>query len=117
MGAEDKPVPADYYGEGRIRLAVYRPSNGYWYIKGPEMTHWGSSSGNTWTQCGAPGDIPVPFDYYGDGMRLAVYRPNGGTWFVKGPGLADWYASSGNQWYQCGIAGDVPMNIPYKGWH
>jgi len=114
----DIPVPKDFHNEGKLRIAVYRPSNGVWYIKSAEMKHWGHSRGNTATQCGIRGDIPVPFDYYGEGkMRLAVYRPANGMWYVKGQGLKNWGQSQGNQWYQCGIRGDVPMNIKYRGKH
>ena len=27
----DIPIPADYFNEGKKRLAVFRPSNGNWY--------------------------------------------------------------------------------------
>ena len=109
----DIPVPMDYFGEGRLRLAVWRPSNGVWYIKGGESTwNWAQSKQNIALQCGVKGDIPVPGDYFGDGIvRLAVWRPSLGIWFIKGPTIADWTYSEGNVAVQCGKEGDIP--VPY----
>lgn len=42
----DIPVPADYFGEGKIRLAVFGQTTGVWMIKGPGNADWDKSSGN-----------------------------------------------------------------------
>lgn len=39
-------MPADYFKEGKLRMAVWRYSTGMWAIKGPGMTDWSKSSGN-----------------------------------------------------------------------
>ena len=67
-GAEAVP-PAD--------LAVWRPSNGYFYVLG------GQGSTQTFFQWGMQGDKPAPGDYDGDGKTdFAIFRPSSGQWWV-----------------------------------
>ena len=110
----DVPVPRDYFNEGTVRVAVWRPKNGTWLIKGKGNAHFHVSQGNLRIQCGAFGDIPVPGDYYGDGtIRIAVWRPINGNWYIKGPGNANWDDSTGNVVIQCGVKGDIPAQADY----
>src|SRR3712207_6863699 len=51
------PISADYDGDGRTDIAVFRPSSGTWYVRNISVVSWG----------GAPGDVPVARDYDGDG--------------------------------------------------
>ena len=83
----------DFNGDGQSDIAVWRPSNGCWFIMGQGVYPWG-----------ALGDIPVPADYNGDGKDdLAVFRPGEGTWYIYFPGTGDYHI------WQWGQAGDIPV--------
>ncbi len=82
----DKPLPADYDGDGRMDAAVVRPSTGFrlsnaiWYIRNSSdlsvrYDSWGRLSGRA-------SDTFVPADYDGDGKAdLAIFRS--GIWYIK----------------------------------
>jgi len=102
--ASDVPVPADYDGDGRADLAVWRPATGEWLVVG-------SRDGVvTRRQWGAPGDVPVPADYDGDGRAdLSIWRPSTGEWWVLGSRDG---AVTSRQW---GAAGDLPVPVDFDG--
>ena len=104
LGAGSAAAPGDFYCDGKSDIAVYRPSNGTWYVV-PSAP--GQAAGSY--QWGTSTDIPVAGDYDGDGKTdIAVFRPSTGTWFV----LASNRPAYSFQW---GASADIPVPADYDG--
>jgi uncharacterized delta-60 repeat protein len=100
--AGDKPVIADYDGDGKTDPAVFRPSTGGWFVQR-------SRDGFYAIQFGAAEDKPVAADYDGDGKAdQAVFRPSNGVWYL-------WNSRDGFSAAQFGISTDKPVPADYDG--
>ncbi|HXW05577.1 MAG TPA: choice-of-anchor Q domain-containing protein [Vicinamibacterales bacterium] len=99
---------ADFDGDRRSEIAIYRPASGSWYYL-ESVTGFTAGTARIW---GAPLDIPVWGDYDGDGRTdVTVYRPSTGHWFV----LQSSTAYGARATYQWGTTGDMPVPGDYDG--
>ncbi|MEO8573159.1 MAG: FG-GAP-like repeat-containing protein [Pyrinomonadaceae bacterium] len=102
------PKPrADFDGDGRTDLSVFRPSEGNWYLNrstaGFSIIGWGIST-----------DTLVPGDYDGDGKAdTAVFRPDANS------ANPDYFVLNSNGFVYTGVSwgspGDIPVNGDYDG--
>lgn len=89
---------ADFDGDGKTDVSIYRPSAGqWWYLR--------SSDGqNRAFQFGDAMDKIVPADYTGDAKTdIAVWRPANGEWFILRSEDSSFYS------FPFGASGDLPL--------
>jgi len=84
----------DYNGDGLSEIAVFRPDNGLWAVRGLGAIYFGRA-----------GDVPAAGDYDGDGVTdISIFRPGTGLWAVKD--LTRFYFGGG---------GSIPVPADYDG--
>jgi hypothetical protein len=94
---------ADFDGDGKTDVSVYRPSQGNWFLNnsdtGFKAVNWGVST-----------DVPLAGDFDGDRKAdVAVWRPANGFWYIVKSSDGGF---TGTQW---GMNGDMPVSGDFDG--
>ena len=113
---DDIPLSMDLDGNNTSDLAVFRPSNGTWYIRkmGDIIKPRGAlpedSSMIRMIFWGMKGDKPLAGDFNADGRdEIVVFRPSEGNWYIYDDVNKTF---EGIHW---GMAGDIPMARDFDG--
>jgi parallel beta-helix repeat protein len=117
-GTTGPPAPGgaasrrDFDGDSKTDVAIFRPSDGTWWIRYSSRGY--ATSGYGYFQWGLPGDIPMSGDFDGDNaIELTVFRPSDGTWWIRYPARGDTPIAYDS--YQWGLPDDVPIAGDFDG--
>ncbi len=96
------PNLTDFDGDARANFAVFRPSDGTWYML---MNPGNTLHAQSW---GIAGDRITPADYDGDRKAdIAVFRPSNSTWYILQSATGTLRATA---W---GVSEDIPAPGDY----
>jgi hypothetical protein len=104
VNSQTKVPPADFDGDKKTDLSIFRPSVGQWWYQ--------KSSDNMVTALtfGTSTDRITPGDYDGDGKTdVAFWRPSTGQWFVLRSSNLTFFAAP------FGTTGDTPAPADFDG--
>lgn len=97
----DIVIPGRMYSAQQNSLAIWRPSNGTYYIMPPIGDTTGSTLVIPW---GLSDDIPICGDVNGDGVdEIGVFRSSTGYWYFNN------ILKNATLFFPYGINGDVPL--------
>ena len=110
--AGDIPVVGDWGNTGTVKIGVFRPSTGMWYLD--------LNGSGTWSGCGPDscigpfgtnGDLPVVGDWGNTGtVKIGVFRPSSGMWYMDLNGSGTWNGCGTDACYgPFGTSGDLPV--------
>jgi putative transposon-encoded protein len=103
LTANRRSNPADFDGDGRTDISVFRPSNGQWWLGR-------STDGLVVHAFGNSSDVLTPADFTGDGKTdVAIFRPSVGEWFVLRSEDSSFFS------FPFGTSGDVPAAADFDG--
>jgi hypothetical protein len=122
--SSDKPLVADWDGDGKTDITFHRPSPASIYTRlssgtsAPSCTslHMAGTSPDCYTNMNSTSDIPVTADFDGDGKTdIMWWNPPTGyfrTWGTSSSGSAPHFAWDGatlQYYYPFGLSSDVPL--------
>lgn len=102
--ANTTSAPADFDGDSKTDLSIFRPGPGQWWWQR-------SSNGSSGAlQFGASTDRLAPADFTGDGKTdIAFWRPSTGQWFILRSEDQSFFA------FPFGTTGDTPVPADFDG--
>ena len=110
--AGDYPVVGDWNNTGTIKIGVFRPSTGMWYLDSDGSGGWsGCGPDSCIGPFGMAGDYPVVGDWNNTGTtKMGVFRPSTGMWYLDSDGNGGWSGCGPDGCFgQFGMAGDLPV--------
>ena len=94
---------ADFDGDGKSDISVFRPETGVWYVL------YSSNSSFSAAQFGLSSDVVAPGDFDGDGKTdKGIFRPSEGNWYLLTK--AGMFSSR-----QFGTSGDIAVPADFNG--